>query len=196
MRALLVISLLLATSSVARAQPGVLPSLRLSMGIASAERPPDRAPGFAGHMDLGVYVFTYRSATNAGPMLDTLGDVIASTVGSRRVRSGVVGRLGLAYDRTGPGGRAARDFALTMQVGFGYSLLHLSIGTAFLAGRVDEQRGRGVRLNGILCFAQGLVFVEMANDFWFVRDARLRDFRAVAGVDVLVFGAQITRAGR
>lgn len=184
-------SIALATS--AHAQPGVLPSFRLSMGAASAESPTSRDPGFAGHMDLGLFVFNYTSATDAGPMLDTMGDIVAPIVGQTSTKAGFVGRIGLAYDRTGPGDRVARNFALTAQVGYGLSIVHVCLGTAFLTGRVDGGRARGARLNAVVSFVQGLAFLDVSSDFWRTGGARLRDVRVVAGIDVLVFGAQIAR---
>jgi hypothetical protein len=172
-------------SESAFAEPRPLPSLRLSMGAASVERADGRSPGFAGHLDLGLSLVTYRSATDIG----TYGDMLVDTVLSPAVdgaQTGLIARLGVGYDRTGSGGDAARNFAFSAQIGYGYSVLQASLGTAFLTGRVAGDRARGVRLDAVFGVYHGASFMEIANDFWFAGDARRRDFRVVLGVDVLV----------
>jgi len=189
----LVLSIALASTTRAAAEdlPGIpTPSLRMSIGAADAQRP-DAVWGFAGSLDLGLTFSGAHGASRstAGTVGAEVGEAFAPLTGASAPERGpgFLARVGIGYDRTGPGGRAARNFVVSAEGGYGTAVLGATVGLGFLSGRVDGVHDRGLRVYGTLLVIDRIVFVQGAVDMWLGGSANEIDVRTLAGLDVLAF---------
>ena len=174
----------------ARADWPFVPSLRLSSGVASVEHGAAREPGFAGHLDIGIMAPFYASTTGSRAIDAAIGPLIPVLGG--RPRSGAVFRFGVGYDRTGPGSRAARNFAASAELGYGSAVCHATFGVAYLTGRLDGARARGFRTNAILGIFYGSAYLDVGVDVWPSVLGDPVDVRVLLGVDLGAFLWMVT----